>query len=185
MRKVFQHSGYTAQCNFWLSIVLVGSWYLYLNLCIPFYADDYSYSMVFGTSRHLESLIDVIVSARAYYQGWGGRLVSMVIEQLALLGKWQTVAFCVLNTCVFLGLNLLIVDFGKSKPNIAITSDSSSFKAVVNSSSFNNENRRSTWMLFFISFYLFWIFVRTLGEITLRLTGSVFYLWTLFFILCS
>jgi len=38
-------------------------------------------------------------------------------------------------------------------------------------------------MLFLLSFSLFWLFVRTLGETTLWLVGSVTYLWTFFFIL--
>jgi len=38
-------------------------------------------------------------------------------------------------------------------------------------------------MLFLLSFSLFWLFVRTLGETTLWLVGSVFHLWILFFIL--
>ena len=182
VRKIFQHnrfpisgSRYAGQYYFWLSIVLVDSWYLYLNLCIPLYADDYRYSLVFGTSRHLESLTDVIISGRNLYQTWGGRIVAAGIGQLALLGKWQTTVFRFLNTCVFLGLNLLLVDFGRSR----YWGGSNSTAASINGG--RSDYGRPRWMLFLISFYLFWLFVRTLGETTLWLMGSVNYLWILFF----
>lgn len=184
VRKIFQHnrfpisgSRYAGQYYFWLSIVLVGSWYLYLNLSIPFHADDYSYSMMYGFSRRLESLRDAIISGRNLYQTWGGRIVAAGIGQLALLGKWQTTVFRFLNTCVFLGLNLLLVDFGRSR----YWGGSNSTAASINDG--RSDYGRPRWMLFLISFYLFWLFVRTLGETTLWLMGSVNYLWILFFIL--
>ena|GEM_PF-1357935 len=167
----FQFNGAREQCYFWLSIVLVGFWYLYLNFCIPLFADDYAHSMIFGTSQQLESLMDVIVSGRSMYQNWGGRIVAVAIGQLALLGEWQTAVFRVLNTSIFLGVNLLLVDFSRSK------------YWGGSSGRTDNENSRPVWMLFLISFHLFWLFVRVLGETTLWLTGSVHYLWILFFTL--
>jgi len=101
--------------------------------------------------------------------------------QLALLGEWQIAVFRVLNSCVFVGLNLLAADFAKRKLDARVTFGDSSVNMVGNS--INVENERPTWMLFLISFYLFWIFVWTLGETTLWLVGSVHYLWILFFVL--
>lgn len=175
-------SKYAEKLYFWLSIIIVGSWYLYLNLCIPLCADDYSYSMA-DNSRRLESLMDIITSTRIYYQNWGGRIVSVAIGKLALLGEWQRVVFRILNTCVFLGLNLLLVDFGRSKPSSRVAPGSDSFNTITGSGRVDNETSRLIWMLFLISFYLFWLFVRTLGETTLWLSGSIHYLWILFFLL--
>jgi len=77
----FQIAKYREQYYLWLSMILVCSWYLYLNFTIPLYADDYSYSMYWhsehpGPPRRLESLADIIPSVRGYYQGWGGRVVA-------------------------------------------------------------------------------------------------------------
>jgi len=171
------------QRYFWLSIILIGSWYLYLNFCIPLYADDYTYSMGFHASRQLESLTDILASAGAHYRFWGGRLATVIISHLALLGKWQTGIFRVLNTCVFLGLNLLLVDFARNKLDVGAMPDNNSFSAVAKKHGLHSENRQPIWMLFLLSFSLFWLFVRTLGETTLWLVGSVTYLWIFFFIL--
>jgi len=175
-------SKYAEKLYFWLSIIIVGSWYLYLNLSIPLYADDYSHSMA-DNSRRLESLMDIITSTRIYYQNWGGRIVSVAIGKLALLGEWQRVVFRILNTCVFLGLNLLLVDFGRSKLSSRVAPGSDLFNTITGSGRVGNETSRPIWMLFLISFYLFWLFVRTLGETTIWLSGSIHYLWIPFFLL--
>jgi len=141
-----------------IAVVPVFLFYLYLNLTIPLYADDYWYSLVFGTSRHLESLRDVWVSQSLHYRTWGGRTVAHSLGQLALMGSRQTLVFRFFNAAVFTGLNLLMV------------------RLAVDSS-------RPDWKLFLLSFLLFWLFVPRLGETTLWLIGSVNYLWNAFFVL--
>jgi len=139
-------------------LIPVFLYYLYLNLTIPLYADDYWYSLVFGTARHLESLKDIWISQILHYRNWGGRTVAHSIGQLALMGPRQIVVFRFINAAMFTGLNLLIVRI-------------------------SNTHTSSEWKLLLLSFSLFWLFVPRLGETTLWLIGSVNYLWNAFFVI--
>ena len=143
----------------WIASLLgVSGYFLFLNLTIPLYADDYWYSLSFGTIDHLESLTDVFVSQWRHYFEWGGRSVAHTIGQLALLGPlW---VFRVFNTIAFALLNALIA-----------------FHAT------RSGGQRPGWLLFLISTCLFWLAVPKLGETTLWLMGSVNYLWNAVFIL--
>jgi hypothetical protein len=143
----------------WIASLLgVGGYFLFLNLTIPLYADDYWYSLSFGTTDHLESLTDVFVSQWRHYFEWGGRSVAHTIGQLALLGPlW---VFRVFNAIVFVLLNALIA-----------------FHAA------RSGGQRPGWLLFLISTCLFWLAVPKLGETTIWLMGSANYLWNAVFIL--
>lgn len=148
-----------------LAAFLIWLYYLYLNFSIPLYADDYWYSLVFGTNRHLTSIRDVWESQRLHYRIWGGRTVAHSIGQLALMGPVSTAIFRVLNATVFTGLLVLIARIGRRsiRPR--------------------SPGARPLWQLLFLNFALFWLFVPRLGETTLWLMGSVNYLWNAFFVL--
>ena len=76
-----------------------------LNYLMPLHRDDYDYSMIWGTTQHVESISDVIESTYNHYLLHGGRLFTVFCLNFFLwLGKFS---FDVANSILFTALVLL------------------------------------------------------------------------------
>ena len=59
----------------WLVLGAVFLFMLLLNVWMPLHRDDYDYSLIWGTTQHMTSFSDVLVSLRNHYithgvRGW-------------------------------------------------------------------------------------------------------------------
>ena len=90
----------------YLSLGIVFAVMFVLNMLMPIHRDDYDYSMVWGTGRHLSSLGDVFYSMWQHYLLHGGRMVTVFVLDMGLyLGK---LPFDLLNAGAFTALVLLL-----------------------------------------------------------------------------
>lgn len=110
-------------------VVLLSFLILYLfNRLQPLFGDDWSYSLVYGQGRRLESFSDIIIAQYHHYFEWGGRTIVHVIAQTLLLVGifWgdllNSIAYLLftlviytlcntnkkLNVSLLLGINILI-----------------------------------------------------------------------------
>ena len=62
----------------WFGIIVMGV------VLTPYFANDYRYFLVQGTSEFVSSLNDIAVSQYRHYFEWGGRTVAHTIAQLLL-----------------------------------------------------------------------------------------------------
>ena len=123
-----------------------------LNDLMPLHRDDYDYSLIWGTSAHVESLADVFESTWRHYFLHGGRLVTVFCLNLFLwLGKF---AFDVANALMFVALVILIYAHGRR----ALKFDEPAILAAAG--------------------LMAWLSLPHFGEVAVWKSGSTVYLWS-------
>lgn len=129
---------------------------LALNCLMPLHRDDYDYSMVWGTARHIQSWGDIFQSVYQHYLLHGGRVVTVfVLDSGLYLGK---PLFDVANAAVFTALLLLL--YFHARRELAWRGD----RAVL-----------------LMGGLLSWLSYPSFGEIAIWKSGSTVYLWSAFF----
>lgn len=132
-------------------------WFAFISITAnlaPYFANDFRYMLIEGTSDFVSSFSDVIVSQYRHYFDWGGRTVAHVIAQsLLYMGK---PAHSIIQGICYILLVLFIYYNGRG---IAPT-----FKLNFLS-------------IFFITMML-WICTRSYGEIVFNVVSSSNYLYT-------
>ena len=123
-----------------------------LNGLMPLHRDDYDYSLVWGTSAHVESLADVFESTWRHYFLHGGRLVTVFCLNLFLwLGK---LPFDVANALMFVLLVMLIYLHGRRELKFD-----------------------EPWIMAAAGL-LAWLSLPHFGEVAVWKSGSTVYLWS-------
>ncbi len=95
-----------------IALCVVFILFFILNKLFPLYADDWSYSFIYGTdSVRIGSLGDIFVSQYNHYLMWGGRSVVHFIAQLLLMmPPWWMDIFNTLAYIAFIHVLYLIVN---------------------------------------------------------------------------
>ncbi len=124
-----------------------------LNYLMPLHRDDYEYSLVWETSRHLENIFDIFESLYRHYWMHGGRMVSFFTQEIFLLH--DKIYFDIANALVYTGLVLLILWHSLRR----VTLDIGPWRAA-------------------LAFLLAWLAFPHFGEVAVWMCGSVVYLWT-------
>lgn len=116
-------------------------------------ADDYNYSHIPWTTEKLTGISSIIRSQLIMYQKWSGRVLFSGLGQLFLFANKGI--FALFNSLIFIALIILIHNFfGKNKINLK---------------------------LLILSFILIWTFTPSFVEDFIWISGSVNYLWPVFF----
>lgn len=129
---------------------------LALNHWMPLHRDDYEYSLVWGTSQHIDSFGDVCQSLWNHYLTHGGRMVTVfVLDFFLWAGKsWFDLA----NAAVFTAVAVLL--YCHSTRGVRITAEPG--------------------ILALCAFFL-WLCLPHFGEVAVWKSGSTVYLWSGFF----
>ena len=123
-----------------------------LNYLMPLHRDDYDYSMIWGTTQHVNGISDVIESTYNHYLLHGGRLFTVFCLNFFLwLGKFP---FDVVNAIFFTALVLLIYFHARRE----IKLDEPIILAVTG--------------------LLTWLSLPHFGEVAVWKSGSTVYLWS-------
>lgn len=122
---------------------------LFLNTYTPLIADDYVYTLVFGTTIPVTSLGDIVISQWSYYFSWGGRVVAESLTQLFLF--WGKDVFNILNSGCYIVFILAIY--------------------------FNALGRKIKPEMLLLVTVLVWFCVPMFGQTVIWLTGASNYLW--------
>lgn len=129
---------------------------LVLNILLPIRGDDFDYSLIWGTTQHIESFSDVCQSMWNHYMTHGGRMVTVfVLDFFLWLGKFP---FDVANAAVFTGIVMLLYFHGTRDTKLAAEPG-----------------------LLAASALLLWICLPHFGEVAVWKSGSTVYLWSGFF----
>ena len=129
---------------------------LVLNLLLPIRGDDFDYSLIWGTTQHIESFSDVCQSMWNHYLTHGGRMVTVFFLDFFLwLGKFP---FDVANAAVFTGIVALLYFHGTR--DTKLTAEPGILAAAA---------------------LLLWICLPHFGEVAVWKSGSTVYLWSGFF----
>ena len=124
-----------------------------LNLLMPLHRDDYEYSLIWETNRHIQNLPDIFESLYRHYFMHGGRMVSFFTQEVFLLH--DKVYFDVANALVYTGLLLLLLWHSMRR----VTLDIGPWRVA-------------------LAFLLMWLAFPHFGEVAVWMCGSVVYLWT-------
>ena len=134
-------------------LIFVAFFMLLMNIWMPLHRDDFDYSLIWGTTQHMESFMDVLQSLKNHYFLHGGRMVAFFWLDLFLLG--QKLWFDIANAAVFTMMVLLLyfhairqVSFGKEPGILALTA------------------------------FLMWLCLPHFGEVAVWKCGAAVYLWT-------
>ena len=123
-----------------------------LNYLMPLHRDDYDYSMIWGTTQHVESISDVIESTYNHYLLHGGRLFTVFCLNFFLwLGKFS---FDVANSILFTALVLLIYFHAR------------------------REIKLDEPLILAVTGLLTWLSLPHFGEVAVWKSGSTVYLWS-------
>ncbi len=139
-----------------VAILFCFSVVLFLNVLTPIISDDYVYLFIYGDTKPIASVGDIVQSQINHYFLWGGRSVVHFIAQVLLI-----LPSCVadlLNALVYMGYVFLIYYHIKGKGGSSIS-------------------------LFLIINLAIWFFQPVFGDTILWITGAANYLWGTFFIL--
>lgn len=129
---------------------------LVLNILLPIRGDDFDYSLIWGTTQHVQSFGNVCQSMWNHYMTHGGRMVTVFVLDLFLwLGKRP---FDIANAAVFTGLVVLLYCHGTR--DTKLTAEPGILAA---------------------SALLLWICLPHFGEVAVWKSGSTVYLWSGFF----
>lgn len=147
---------YIYEVLFWLLMLLFIAGFYYLNCIFPICSDDYGNMYVFErnsemlawTTERVKCVGDILRSQCAYYDNWGGRIVSGVFLQALLM--FDKGIFNVLNTCIYCLLVFLVCCV-----------------------SCGGVTKRT----FIVILMLVWILIPAPGSTVFWLTGSISYLW--------
>ena len=119
---------------------------------MPLHRDDYDYSMIWGTTKHVESFSDVIESTYNHYLLHGGRLFTVFcLNFFLLLGKFP---FDVANAILFTALVILI--YFHSRREIKLDEP----------------------IILAVTGLLTWLSLPHFGEVAVWKSGSTVYLWS-------
>lgn len=140
-----------------LTIAVIFGLMFILNHFMPIHRDDYEYSLVWNTARHISSITDIFESLYRHYMLHGGRMVTVFFLDLFLyLGK---IWFDLANAAVFTGLVILM--YLHCIRNLKLT-ESPGLLAVAGC--------------------LAWLSFPHFGEVAVWKSGSTVYLWSGFFV---
>ena len=129
---------------------------LVLNLLLPIRGDDFDYSLIWGTTQHIESFSDVCQSMWNHYLTHGGRMVTVfVLDFFLWLGK---LPFDIANAAVFTAMVALLYFHGTR--DTKLTAEPGVLAACA---------------------LLLWICLPHFGEVAVWKSGSTVYLWSGFF----
>ena len=135
-----------------LPIILIFAVMFTLNYLMPLHRDDYDYSMIWGTTKHVESFSDVIESTYNHYLLHGGRLFTVFCLNFFLwLGKFP---FDVANAILFTALVILI--YFHSRREIKLDEP----------------------IILAVTGLLTWLSLPHFGEVAVWKSGSTVYLWS-------
>ena len=126
-----------------------------LNCLTPYIADDINYRDIWGTTKRIHNIWDILVSQYNHYFTWGGRSIAHFIAQFFLM--FPKMIFNIANSICYVGI--------LSKINSIATN-----------------KKKNAWMILLIHVLLF-LLVPYFGEDFLWLIGSCNYAWTIWFIL--
>lgn len=136
----------------WLVLVAVFLFMLLLNMWMPLHRDDYDYSLIWGTTQHMTSFSDVLVSLRNHYMTHGGRMVAFFGLDMFLL--WDKIWFNIANAAAFTGMVVLLY-----------------FHAL------RRVSLHKAGMLA-LTAVLVWLVLPHFGEVAIWECGATVYLWT-------
>ncbi len=134
----------------------LGAFFLFmfiLNLLMPLHRDDYDYSLVWETTRHLANVSDIFESLYRHYFMHGGRMVAFFTQEIFLLH--DKIYFDIANALVYMGLLLLLLWHSLRRVTLSF----------------------SPWQAALV-FLLAWLAFPHFGEVAVWMCGSVVYLWT-------
>lgn len=140
----------SAKLIFGISLIIIFSLILLLNLRYPLYADDWVYIMKFPEETAIQNFRDIIITQYHHYFNWGGRSIVHIIAQSLLL--FESPLNDILNSLVYIYLSLLIYYIG-------------------------NYNRSININIFLWTNVLLWLFIPSYGPTVLNITTSSNYLW--------
>ena len=124
-----------------------------LNHLMPLHRDDYDYSMIWQTGRHIASLSDVMESLHRHYLLHGGRMAAFFfLDVFLLLGKG---IFDVANALMFLVFTVLLTIHAR-----------------------RDERFWQEPGIFAVMGILAWLSFPHFGEVAVWKCGAAVYLWT-------
>lgn len=155
--QFLQPSKYSKICLY-ASIIIFFILVLILNRLYPLFADDWSYSFIYGGNDRVKNIKDIFISQYRHYFMWGGRtIVHLIAQFLLFIPAWIA---DILNSIAYILLTFLIYKIVRI-----------------------GEAKESPLVFIFIQLFL-WFLLPAFGEDFLWITGSANYLWgTLFIIL--
>ena len=131
---------------------------LVLNILLPIRGDDFLYSMVWETSKHISSWGDLWQSLVNHYTMHGGRMVTVFFLDFFLwMGK---LPFDIANAAVFTGVLILL--YFHATRDTKLTAEPGILAAAA---------------------LLMWLCLPHFGEVAVWKSGSTVYLWSGFFVL--
>lgn len=131
------------------TLIITFLYMLFLNNNTPLIADDYVYTFIFGTSKTVMNISDIVTSQTSYYLTWGGRIVAETLTQLFMF--WEKTAFNLANSICYIVFILAIY--------------------------FNAVGKKISATLLLLVTILVWFFIPMFGQTVMWLTGSCNYLW--------
>ena len=134
---------------FFLILIFTFCIILFLNIKTPLIADDYVYTLIFGTTTPLTSIGDIIRSQWSYYFTWGGRVVAESLTQL--FSFWGKDVFNIANSICYIVFILAIY--------------------------FNALGRKIKPGMLLLVTILVWFCEPMFGQTVMWLTGASNYLW--------
>lgn len=121
-----------------------------LNFNYPFFADDYPFSMIYGTNIRVNSLSDLVESQYLFYFNHSGRTVEHSIAQILI---WINTPICdILHTIAYVLLLLIIYKI-------------------------SDNGYKSKLSLFCVIFLLNWFFQPSFSPTVLNITSGSVYMW--------
>lgn len=124
-----------------------------LNYWMPLHRDDYDYSMIWGTAKHIDSLQDIFISLYNHYMNHGGRMVTVFILKTFLwIGK---IWFDLANAAAFTLFVVLLYFHGCRTLELYFSPK-----------------------LLGITALLAWLSFPHFGEVAIWKSGSTVYLWS-------
>lgn len=132
-----------------------------INYFTPYLADDYSYldHLSFESDKKIVSLFDFYNSVKAFYFGWGGRVLGYIFT--CIFSYMPKIIFALLNTSVYFIVVQLVYLVCKGN---------------------SEDNKLSMWLGIH---FLLWFCVPDYGQVMFWMCGSANYLWTSLFVLLN
>lgn len=148
--KLLQSEKYSKICLYAFIIVFFILIFI-LNRLYPLFADDWSYSFVYGGNERVKNIKDIFISQYRHYFMWGGRtIVHLIAQFLLFIPPWIADTINSIAYIVFTFVIYKIVRIGETKESP---------------------------LLFILIQLLLWFLLPAFGEDFLWITGSANYLW--------
>lgn len=147
--KLLQSEKYSKICLYTFIIVFFILIFI-LNRLYPLFADDWSYSFVYGGNERVKNIKDIFISQYRHYFMWGGRtIVHLIAQFLLFIPPWIADTINSIAYIVFTFVIYKIVRIGETKESP---------------------------LLFILIQLLLWFLLPAFGEDFLWITGSANYL---------